>query len=240
MVNAEVLSDWTWMGGSSTVGSKGGQPGAYGTMEGTTAIGNVPGGRTGAASWSDSRGGHFWLFGGESYDANGVLGYPNDLWEFDSSTNEWTWMGGSSTVPCSGCATPGAIGAYDINNAPPPELFPSGRSGASTWIDGSGNLWLFGGLMGNGLANSMPSGSTSFSDLNDLWKFNATTNQWTMEHGVAGDIGPGSAAGDYGTRGTPASYTIPSGRYNAMTWVDGSGNLWLFGGQAISALVLPI
>ena len=41
------------MGGSSTVGSKGGQPGVYGTL-GTPAAGDIPGSRHSASSWTDS------------------------------------------------------------------------------------------------------------------------------------------------------------------------------------------
>lgn len=70
-------SEWTWMGGSSTVGSNGGQSGVYGVLQ-TPAAGNQPRGRYGAANWTGSTG-HFWLFGGYGYDANGDFGYLNDL-----------------------------------------------------------------------------------------------------------------------------------------------------------------
>ena len=42
--------------------------------------------------------GHLWLFGGNGYDVNAQQGFLDDLWEFDPSTNEWTWMGGNSTT----------------------------------------------------------------------------------------------------------------------------------------------
>jgi hypothetical protein len=38
------------------------------------------------------------LFGGNGYDANGNNGWLNDLWEYQTSTNEWAWMGGSSMM----------------------------------------------------------------------------------------------------------------------------------------------
>ena len=53
--NASEASQWTWMGGSSTLGNTGGQPGIYGTM-GTLAAGNIPGGRYGSATWIDNSG----------------------------------------------------------------------------------------------------------------------------------------------------------------------------------------
>ena len=73
-------NQWTWMGGSNTVGAKGGQPGVYGT-QGTAAAANIPGGRGSAASWTD-RSGNFWLFGGNGHDSTGAQGLLNDLWSY--------------------------------------------------------------------------------------------------------------------------------------------------------------
>src|SRR5271168_2966610 len=73
-----------------------GMPGVYGILD-TPAAGNQPGGREGAAYWTDSKG-NFWLFGGEGFDSTGTAGDLNDLWEFNISTGYWAWMGGSSTV----------------------------------------------------------------------------------------------------------------------------------------------
>ena len=73
-----ALNEWTWMGGSSTLGSNTGAPGVYGTL-GIPASGNVPGSRSGASSWTD-KSGNLWLFGGLGYDSNGVSGDLNDLW----------------------------------------------------------------------------------------------------------------------------------------------------------------
>jgi hypothetical protein len=71
--------------------------GSYGT-KGAASSANVPGGRTNAISWTDSRG-SFWLFGGLGYDSTGNYGYLNDLWEFNSVSLEWTWISGSESVP---------------------------------------------------------------------------------------------------------------------------------------------
>jgi hypothetical protein len=92
---------WTWMGGSSTVpGSNEGQPGVYGTM-GTPAAANIPGGRGASAVWIDHSG-NTWLFGGYGADANGASSYLNDLWKLNPTTNEWTWMSGSTTIGADG------------------------------------------------------------------------------------------------------------------------------------------
>ncbi len=55
--------------------------------------------KSASSSWTDSSG-HLWLFGGLwlttiAASASAI----NDLWEFDTSKNEWAWMGGSNTVP---------------------------------------------------------------------------------------------------------------------------------------------
>ncbi len=206
-------NEWAWMGGSDTAN----QPGVYGTLA-EPAAGNVPGGRRGAAGWSD-KSGNLWLFGGWGLDSAGTTGYLNDLWEFNPSTNEWAWMGGSNTIPADG---EGQTGVYGTLGQPAAGNIPGGRHHAAAWTDDSGNLWLFGGLVwgAGGLAG----------DLNDLWEFNPSTNEWTWMGGSS-TVSSQGQPGVYGTLGEPASGNIPGSRYEAVTWTDGSGNLWLFGGD---------
>jgi hypothetical protein len=42
-------------------------------------------------------------------------------------------------------------------------------------------------------------------------------------------------SGVYGTLGTPAAANIPGSRYQASSWTDSSGHLWLFGGMVYDA-----
>ena len=122
-----------------------GQPGVYGTL-GTPAATNIPGGRGGPASWTDSSG-NLWLFGGVGFDANGDSGWLNDLWEFNPSTNEWAWMGGSSTIPsCASEGSCGQSGVYGTLGTPTAGNVPGGRYSASSWTDSSGHPWLLGGV----------------------------------------------------------------------------------------------
>jgi len=231
---------WAWMGGSSTIGSNCsgvfpnelcGLPGVYGTL-GTAAAGNIPGGHAGAASWIDSTG-HLWLFGGFGLDSTGTQSYLNDVWEFNTSTLQWTWMGGSSVGVSGG--QPGVYGTLGTASA---TNIPGSRAGASTWTDSSGHFWLFGG--------SNPA-TTGPDDFNDLWEFNPSTNQWTWMGGSS-TIGSNCALpyetqqiqtcgqpGVYGTSGSPAAANIPGGRSSAASWIDSSGNLWLFGGTGMDS-----
>jgi hypothetical protein len=212
------------MAGSSAI-SPGtfGQPGVYGSL-GTPADGNTPGSRVGASSWTDSSG-NLWLFGGAGCDTSDNCSiFLNDLWEFDPSTNEWTWGGGSSIG--------GQPGVYGTLGTPAAGNIPGGRDGASSWIDLSGHIWLFGGQAVDVQGNA--------GSLNDLWVLNPSTNEWTWMGGsstLGCTIHPDfcGAPGTYGTLGTLASRNVPEGRTDASGWTDRSGNLWLFGGNGVLA-----
>jgi len=222
-------NEWTWLGGAQTVTSQYGQPGVYGTP-GTHAVGNTPGGRDSAATWTDSKG-NFWLFGGEGADANGNFGQLNDVWEFNPSTQEWIWMEGSSTVPasCAGSTTVncGQPGIYGTLGSAAAANIPGGRSGASYWTDSNGNFWLFAGFGFDA--------DQSIGELNDLWEFNPTTKEWTWMGGSNTVGSKGGQPGVYGTLGSAAATNIPGGRYWATSWTDNSGQFWLYGGEGFDA-----
>ncbi len=191
-------TSWTWMGGSNAVD----QPGAYGT-KGVAAPGNVPGARSGAASWKDASG-RLWLFGGYGYGATGS-GYLNDLWKWDGTT--WTWMSGSDAVD--------QPGTYGTKGLAAPGNVPGARSGAVSFTDAGGTLWLLGGV---------GYGATGTGYLNDLWKWDGASWTWSNGSNFAGPYT------QYGSQGVPAPGNTPGGRGNAVAWTDASGVLWLFGG----------
>jgi N-acetylneuraminic acid mutarotase len=229
-----VTNEWAWMSGSSTLPASCpanqdcGQPGVYGTL-GKHAAGNVPGGRQNAVSWTDKNG-NLWLFGGSGYDSAGVGGVLNDLWVFNPATNEWTWVSGSSIVGVSGCNNCGQSGVYGTQRTPDAGNTPGGRYAASNWTDKSGNLWLFGG---GGIDVNGYEG-----ELNDLWEFNPSTNEWAWMSGSSTMIAEEEAIGQpgvYGTLGTPAAGNVPGGRWLSSAWTDNNDNLWLFGGRGIDS-----
>jgi hypothetical protein len=196
--------EWTWVGGSNV----GDQPGTYGS-QGTAAPGNVPGARQVAVSWTDASG-NFWLFGGSGYDSIGAQGSLNDLWKY--SAGEWTWMGGSNVVNNQGTyGTQGTAAASNI---------PGARNSGVGWIDASGNLWLFGGLGYDSMGTE--------DNLNDLWKYSVSTGEWTW----VGGSNMGGQSGTYGTQGTASPNNVPGARYGAISWIDASGNFWLFCGSS--------
>ncbi len=196
---------WIWVGGSNIVDAAG----IYG-VQGQAASTNSPGARYGASSWTDLNG-NLWLFGGYTFDPAGS-NVCNDLWEF--SSGQWSWVSGS---PSSTCGNGPVLGTYASLGSLDPGNLPGARAYASSWTDGSGNLWLFGGFG----YDSVTSG-----DLNDLWMFDVASKQWKW---VSGTSTCANTAGTYGlTTGTTG---VPSSRDSATAWSDASGNLWLFGGQ---------
>jgi N-acetylneuraminic acid mutarotase len=203
-VTQAQTNEWTWISGPQTP-----QPPVYGTL-GTPAASNLPGNRELAASWTDANG-NFWIFGGLGRDSTPVYGLLNDLWQYNPSTNEWTWMGGSST-------TAGATGVYGSLGQPASANVPPGREGASTWIDAKGNFWLFGG-------------ADFYQSYNDLWEYNPTSNQWMWVSGAD----KGNQPGVYGALGTSATTNVPGARTNAASWIDSQGNFWLFGGDGLGS-----
>lgn len=194
-------SNWTWVSGSDI----GNQSGVYGT-QGIPSPSNVPGGRPGSVTWIDSSG-NLWLFGGFGFDSTAAFGDLNDLWKFDGT--DWTWISGSDVR--------NQAGVYGTKGTPSPSNVPGSRDGSVSWIDSSGNLWLLGGI---GLDST---GTSGF--LNDLWKFDGTN--WTWVSGSDVVYQPGV----YGTKGTPSPSNVPGARASAISWTDTSGNLWVFGGN---------
>jgi hypothetical protein len=193
-------SQWTWVAGTSVPDI----PGTYGT-KGVGSTSNIPTGRAASASWTDSSG-SLWLFGGQ-YLASNV----NDLWEFNPSNSQWTWVAGASTANQNG--TYGTEGTGSTSN------IPGARGGVASWVDSSGNVWLFGG-------SGLPASGSTVGSLNDLWKYAPGTSAWTWVTGVS-TINP---TGTYGTQGVASSTNTPGGRGGACAWKDSSGNFWLFGG----------
>lgn len=194
---------WTWTAGTELVT----QFGTYGALD-TPDPTNIPGGRVGGMSWTDHFNNH-WLFGGFSSGSGQPgqtgQGFVNDLWVHASTG--WTWVGGQATLDPKGTyVAPGSAG------------FPSARSEGAIWLDSKNNVWLLGGF-GDDSAGTP-------GELSDLWKFDGTT--WTWISGSALAVAPGH----YGALGQAGAANAPGARVAAYALgIDGSDNLFLFGGQ---------
>jgi hypothetical protein len=90
-----------------------------------------------------------------------------------------------------------------------------------SWIDNSGNFWLFGGY------DLSPTNQPNA--FNDLWEFSG--GQWTWVSG-ANFV---NQTATFGTQGVAAATNVPGARWSAATWSDSNGDLWLFGGFGYDA-----
>lgn len=197
--------EWTWIAGSNVISV----PGSYG-VRGTAAPDNLPGSRDSYASWIDSAG-RLWLFGGFGFDSADSTGHLNDMWMFDPTSLQWTWVSGSTLKDQTGVY--GTKGVADAANV------PGARFRTVSWRDSEGKFWLFGG---SGFDSIGATGS-----LNDVWRFDPSTLQWTWVSGSE----LRDQTGVYGTKGTPAPGNFPGGRDASASWRDSAGRTWLFGGE---------
>jgi len=192
-------NEWTWMSGSNTCC----QSDSYGTL-GVPAPGNHPGARWTFSKWRDSQN-NFWMFGGFM---NTSFTFHNDLWKYDPSSNEWTWMSGSNIGNDEGTYTT-TCDASSVD-------FPGSRTeNRACWIDEEGKFWFFGGS------------SNNFGTYNDLWYYNPSTNEWMWSSGSSGS----NDSAIYGIQGVPAVTNHPAAYLGSIGWVDSSCQLWMFGGM---------
>jgi hypothetical protein len=200
------INQWAWIKGSGLIGS----PGIYGTKNIPSSTNN-PGGRyLGIASWIDLNG-NLWLMGGYGYDKYGNPGSLNDLWKYNISTNEWTWMAGSDSVFKSG--NYGTIMVTSSTNNPPAKWETN-----ASWVDDFGNLWYYGG------------GNVGFCS--DLWKYDVSINQWIWINGAD----TANQLPVYGIKGVSNVSNTPGGRWIYSKWKDNNGNFWLFAGMGYDSL----
>ena len=207
-----VTNQWAWIHGDSTPNKKS----YYGTI-GVAAAGNKPGARKNCVTWRDASD-NLWLFGGYGYSAGTIVGNLNDLWKYNTTTNQWTWIKGDTIT--------NVAGLYGNKGISSPTRKPGARQLSTGWTDNQGNLWLFGGLGydENGV----------LGDMNDLWKYTPATNKWTW---IKGDSTV-NKTGIYGLRGSINPTNCPGARAASVSWQDGAGNFFLLGGYGYDDLNL--
>lgn len=159
--------------------------------------------------WCDNNN-NIWTFGGFGFNS-----FSQELWKYNTKTNNWTWIHGVSfKSQINALANYGQKGISALSNV------PGSRNSTAGWADTLGNLWLFGGY---GVIDT----NYIVKYLNDLWKFNLATNEWTWIHGS----NKHNQKTIYGTKGNGTSITTPGYyRHSGSTLVDGDNNLLLFGG----------
>jgi len=198
------LNEWIWISGDNIAD----QLAVYGTKSVSSSL-NKPGAKLGGiVTWVDNNG-NLWMFGGLRKSPYGA---SNELWKYNITLNEWTWVSGDNTLNRKGIY--GTKGISSSTNKP-------GSRGKTTcsWVDNNGDLWMFGGLVYD--ADSV------LGELNDLWKYNIASDEWTWVNGDS----VVKQKGVYGVKGIAAINNKPGARYVSASWKDLNGNLWLFGGR---------
>lgn len=201
-----ATGQWTWMKGPGTCTCT--QP-VHGT-KGVASATNHPGSRAETScTWLDATG-NLWFFGGQacngSCTSGSHAGTYSDVWKYDISTNNWTWMSGPSALT--------QAPVYGTKGTPATTNTPGGRFVFASGTDLQGNFILFGG-----------SGNVSGPYRNDLWRYNYVTDQWTWLSGT----NLSNQNGTYTTKCVPSLTDYPDGGYEERTrWTDDCGNLWVF------------
>lgn len=156
------LDQWAWISGDRTkITTPAMPPRNYG-IKGVPSISNNPGLRAGTANWTDSSG-NLWTYGGYLTDAiTNKNTYLNDLWKYSYKTGEWVWVDGDSTL--------NRRPDFGVKGMPSATSQPGGRSGAVTWKDANGGIWMFGGARSGNQASYI----NGTDRLNDLWKLSIT------------------------------------------------------------------
>jgi hypothetical protein len=155
-------------------------------------------------------------------------------------------MSGAGARPCpfdpiigyNVCTTQPAV--YGTLGLPDPRNAPGGGNPAATWTDHNGNFWLFGDVSSDLTGQN---GGFYKGDVNTLWVFNPSTNEWA---GMGGDYAASNCSvivfspipfivcdgsqGVLGNQSVPGSANTPPARVGAVSWTDKGGNFWLFSG----------
>jgi hypothetical protein len=250
-----TTGEWTWVSGDEgdtrdyshqhDYGLTWGNPGVYGT-KGVPDTANKPGGREAGAGWTDSNG-NIWIFGGygtASAPDSDVYGstqipYLNDLWEFNPTTGEWTWVSGVSDTWEEMPSANGVYysdysaeeGVYGTKGVASPTNTPGGRQGVVSWADSQGRIWLYGGDGIDANAGIGPGGNPATAGsgrLSDVWMFDPSISQWTWE---GGETTASTTMASYGTKGQASGTSTPGSRSYSTGCTDENGNLWLYGGN---------
>jgi hypothetical protein len=167
----------------------------------------IPSARSFATGWCDVDG-KLYLFGGTGKGSTlATKGNLNDLWSYDPQANAWTWLSGSKAV--NGAASYGTLGVAATTNV------PGARIAATAIVDGTSNTLLFGGQATAGL-------------MNDVWRYNSTSNQWTWLKGASTAAG----AASYGPLNSSLTTNTPGARRGTVAIsgiADGRSNTFIAG-----------
>ncbi|MBK7692554.1 MAG: T9SS type A sorting domain-containing protein [Bacteroidetes bacterium] len=205
-------NQWTWMNGPQGIADQNGEWG----VQGIPSPLNYPSARAyGPNCWTDNNG-DLWIYGGYGFDVNGDQGGLSDLWKYDVTANEWTWIYGSNIR--------NVAPIYGVIGVASPQNNPGARQECkSGWVDDNNNLWMFGGQDGT-------TANIAIHSRNDLWKYEISNNVWTW---MKGDNSI-NTTGSFGILGVENPSNLPPSRMSYTKWTGIDSNFYIFGGGIIS------
>jgi PKD repeat protein len=206
--------EWTWMNGSSIIGT------TNSLSLGISSSVNTPAAVTETnCGWTDNQN-QLWYFGGIS---TYYLGFYDEVIKYNISTNEWTWVRGTgyNSQP-----------AYGVKGVPAATNNPGARIVYSHWTDDNGNFWMMNGATVWAWAE----------DRNDVWRYNPVTNEWTWMAGtsIADDAGNYFSMCDLNSTNNPGGRSEDKSTFrdhNNKVWSfagttsannDNFNDLWIF------------
>jgi len=183
---------WTWIAGiTSTAGT------ATAGASGVESSGNTPPALYGHGATLDESG-NIWVMGGFS-----VANTQNGLWRFNTNTQMWAWIGGTTYTAVNISAVAGGSGVESAS------YHPGGIYGFGMWYDKHGYIWAMGGY---GVSTTGTTGT-----LNNLWRYNIATKQWAWISGTPGSVEVADAS--IGTKGQISSSNLSGGmRPGSASW----------------------
>eukprot|EP00475_Leptophrys_vorax_P043003 TRINITY_DN8145_c0_g1_i1.p1 TRINITY_DN8145_c0_g1~~TRINITY_DN8145_c0_g1_i1.p1 ORF type:complete len:608 (-),score=118.25 TRINITY_DN8145_c0_g1_i1:39-1862(-) len=217
---------WGWVYGAAP--SQGNQKPVY-SCDSSCTLG--PGSRsTHAFETSDG----FVVYGQNGVDANGNVGYINDVWSFSFESNSWNWLAGNTTFSTQLFfygTNSYVLLTYGSYTTP---QYPGSRNGACWVTDGK-----LGYLIG-GLGISYLNQQNVWGYLNDVWSFDMDNRTWTWLSGSS--LTRDTTVrydGNYNVQGVEDPGTAPRRRGWHTCSVDRLNDaLYMHGGRSYSGDVL--
>ena len=177
---------------------------SYG-QKGVFSATNCPGNRVNSITFTDSSGNLF-LFDGGAYQVN-------DLWKYDITLQQWAWVSGYND-------TSGVMGTLGPIGVASQNYFPASRLTCKPILGNDGMVYIYGG---------QPTFTTGADSRTNLWRYNPTTNEWTL---LSNKIIPINTSGNgqvLGEIGVEAPANHPGKLVNYTSWFY-NNCLWYFSG----------
>ncbi|MGE8556247.1 MAG: DUF7619 domain-containing protein [Chryseobacterium jejuense] len=188
---------WTWISGTQTDSS------SLPAQQGISSATALPKTYKDSYTWVDNQN-NLWMFGGSKLITD--YSSSNQVWKYNTSTNQWTWMKGADDTDYQNAAN--VLGSENVEDP----------------VNTPGELYMYKGAFwqDNNSIYVLPALGQPI-----LWKYNMLTNNWCFVK-RPNDT---STFYSYGTMGTEISSNFPSAVEDPSFWKDNNGTFWMLGGE---------